>query len=53
MALRVVSLPATDEQDEERGDLGVGQLLAVDLGVDESGRQVVGRVMAAVPAEIL
>ena len=31
MALRVVSLPATTQQDEERAELLVGQLLAVDL----------------------
>ncbi len=32
-----------DEENEEARDLVVGELLAVELGVDEDGREVVGR----------
>ena len=36
-------VPGRQEQDEEGRKLGVGQRLAVDVGGDESGGQVVGR----------
>ncbi len=34
-----------DEQDEEGGHLGVGERLAVDVGVDQGRGDVVGRVL--------
>jgi len=53
MALRVVSLPATSSQDEERRDLGVREPLAVDLRPDERRRQVFGRALQALGGEPL
>ena len=52
MRLRVVSLPATDEQQEEEVDLEAGELLAVDLGVGEHRDEVVLRVGALLLGEL-
>ena len=44
MRCRVVSLPA-DEQERELGaHLEVGEALAVDLGAQQPGDEVVGRI---------
>ena len=40
------------QEDEERGELGVGERLAVDVGGDERGGQVVGRVFDPVGGEL-
>ena len=40
-----------DQQDEERRQLGLGELLAVDVRVDQCRRQVVGRLLHALLAE--
>ena len=53
MALRVVSLPADDEQDEERAELRGGEPLAVDLGVHQRRRDVVAGVVEPLLAELL
>ena len=37
-----------DEGDEEEVELGVVEALAVELGLDQGGHQVVARVLAAV-----
>ena len=44
MRLRVVSLPATHERDEEHVELVLREPVAVDLGVDERGHDVVAGV---------
>jgi len=40
------------EQDEEGGDLEVGEALAIDLGVDQGGDHVVARALAAVRRDL-
>ncbi len=50
MAGRVVA--GDRQQHEERGDLGVRQALAVDLGLDERGHQVVAGLTFAVDREL-
>ena len=47
IALRVGLVPGGGEQDEERGDLGVGEPLPVHFGLHQRGAQVVGRIAAA------
>ena len=47
--LRVVSLPATASMIDEEAELVVGELLAVDVGLDERRDDVVGRVLAPAP----
>ena len=37
-------VPGHDQEDEEGGHLGGGERLAVDVGGDEGGGDVVGRV---------
>ena len=46
IALRVVSLPATTSRTKNEPSSCVGEPLAVDLGVDQRGGQVVGRVLS-------
>ena len=46
IALRVVSLPATTSSTKNEPSSCVGEPLAVDLGVDQRGGEVVGRVLA-------
>ena len=48
MALRVVSFPATAEQDEERGDFGRRKPLTVDFGLYQAGGQILSGITAAV-----
>ena len=45
--LRVVSLPATARQDHEEAELVVGELVALDVGLDQLGDEVVAGVLAA------
>ena len=49
---RVVSLPATDSSTKNAADLGVGEPLAVDLGLHEGRHQVVAGVLFAVRREL-
>ena len=44
MALRVVSLPATTSRMKKEATSGRGERFAVDVGVDQGGGDVVGRV---------
>ena len=53
VALRVVSLPATDKQQHEHVELEFAQPVAVDLGVDQFGDDVVARVAAALVAQFV
>ena len=45
--LRVVSLPATDEHDHEEAELVVGELLPLDVSLDQRRDDVLGRVLVA------
>ena len=47
MALRVVSLPAIDQQDEKGRHFGGRERLTVDVAVDEGRGDVIGRVAPA------
>ena len=40
------------QQHEERGDLGVGEAVAVDLGLDQRGHQVVAGVLLAMLGQL-
>ena len=53
MRLRVVSLPATHEHDEEHVELVLAEPVAVDLGLDERGHDVVAGVGPAVGGDRL
>ena len=51
--LRVVSLPATAMQQEEEVEVHLGERVAVDLGVEQRGDDVVARVRAPLRGELV
>ena len=52
MALRVVSLPATTSRMKKDATSVSRERLAVDVGVDQGGGDVVGRVLPAVVGQV-
>ncbi len=52
MELRVVSLPATGQQDDEESELVVGELVAVDVGLDQLRDDVFAGVLRPVGSHL-